>query len=140
MKRIISTLALFAASTFASVPGALAQDHSAKATIPFDFTVNDQLLAPGTYIISYSPTWHQVKVQSKDGGSTVVAISFANDKSSPHQAKLVFDKIGDQYFLTEVVSTSASGSAVLPKSKLEQKATMVRAELHSPSTVTVAMR
>lgn len=140
MKRIISTLALFAASTFASVPGAFAQDHMAKATIPFDFTVNDQLLAPGTYIISYSPTWHQVKVQSRDGETSVVAISFADDKSSPSQAKLVFDKIGDQYFLTEVVSTSVSGSAVLPKSKLEQKATMVRADLRTPSTVTVAMR
>jgi len=140
MKRIISTLALFAASTVASVPGAIAQDHTAKATIPFDFTVNDQLLAPGTYIISYSPTWHQLKVQSSNGETSVVAISFADDKSSPSQPKLVFDKIGDQYFLSEVVSTSACGSAVLPKSKLENKATMVRADLHTASSVTVAMK
>jgi hypothetical protein len=54
--------------------------------------------------------------------------------------KLVFDRFGDQYFLSEVICPAAAMSAALPKSKLEKKVQMQEAHLHSASQTMVATK
>jgi hypothetical protein len=50
MKRI-APIALFFAATFISAGGVMAQDHVAKATVPFPFTVSGSSLPAGSYTI-----------------------------------------------------------------------------------------
>lgn len=47
----------------------------------------------------------------------------ASSKSRDENKKLVFDKVGGQYFLREIVSTSTA--LELPKSNSEKKARML---------------
>ena len=56
MKRIIAAIALFVAATFITTGSALAQDHRAKATVPFNFSVNGSWLPAGNYTIGSDST------------------------------------------------------------------------------------
>jgi hypothetical protein len=51
MKRI-TAIALFTIASFVTAGSAWAQDRGVRATVPFDFTVGDKLLPPGTYEIT----------------------------------------------------------------------------------------
>jgi hypothetical protein len=129
MKRIIATFALFAAAAIGPVTRVSAQEPALKATVPFDFTVGDQLLPPGTYQIITPVPSSRVLIEIKGKGISAYAFVLPNNKSTDGQTKLVFDKVDGQYFLKEVVSGSIT--AALPKSDLEKRVQMLRGPLDS---------
>ena len=139
MRKILTTMALFAVTSLVAVNNVSAQEHSVQANIPFDFTVNGALLPPGTYFFK-STSSHQVLVQNKARGASAMANAFSDDKSSQDVAKIVFNKVGDQYFLHEIVATSASQSVTLPVSKMEKQVKMQHAALQSETKTVVAMK
>jgi hypothetical protein len=139
MRTILTTMALFAVTSLVAVTNVSAQEHSVQANIPFDFTVNGALLPPGTYWFK-STSSNQVFVENKDRGASALANAFSNDKTSNDVAKIVFDRVGDQYFLHEIVATSASQSVTLPVSKLEKQVKMQHAALQSETKTVVAMK
>jgi hypothetical protein len=139
MRRTLTTMALFAVTSLVAVTNVSAQEHAVQANIPFDFTVNGALLPPGTYWFK-STSSNQVCVQSKTRGASALANGFSDDKISSDVAKIVFDKVGDQYFLHEIVATSASESVNLPVTKLEKQVKMQHAALQSETKTVVAMK
>ncbi|HVJ08723.1 MAG TPA: hypothetical protein VM554_10090 [Acidisarcina sp.] len=139
MRRILSVIALLAVASFVTANRASAQEHAIKANVPFDFTVGDQLLPPGTYRIT-SGTSHEVLLEGRGVGISVFVMGTADYKYADAAPKLVFHKIGDQYFLNEVVSTSASGSVMLLPTKLEKRARMQNAALRNEERTIVAMK
>ncbi len=138
MKRITVSILLVLASIFAT-GAALAADRAVQAKVPFDFTVGDRLLPAGTYTIA-SLNSGVIVIQSRDSQISLMAITSPDSNESAHGGKLVFDKYGDQYFLSEVLCPTAAISAALPKSKLEKKVSMQQAHLRSAGQTMVAVK
>ena len=140
MKRITS-IAFCVVASFVAAGTGLAQSYSVKATVPFSFAVGRTWLPAGSYVISeLSP--QQITLGTADSGRAM-ALSFVQPEntSAMTQGKLVFHKIGDRYFLSEVDCPAAAMTASLPTSKLEKKALahMEEASISQPDQVLIAL-
>src|ERR1700736_3045176 len=89
MKRTIAAIALFAASIFITA-GVWAQ--SVKATIPFDFTVNNTLVPAGTYTITSASSDHNVFRISDQKQVHLLSAALHNPGSGSKASVLVFHK------------------------------------------------
>jgi hypothetical protein len=110
-----------------------------EANVPFAFAVGDTKLPAGKYEIkqldNISPK--VLELRSADGHTSVVFdtedAQTRGDDQTVSKTELVFDKVGDQYFLSQIwVSGSTSGNDV-PKSRMEKRlaAGGVQPEKHS---------
>ena len=135
MKRIFA-IALFAASSLAAAGNLSAQDHMVKANIPFDFTVNNNVLPAGTYTISsLSPS----AVQVRNVNGHVAELSLVqNDEKRSKTPVLVFQRYGNQYFLHEILAGNAINVAV-PPSKREQRR-LQEAKLQESNQTLIALK
>jgi hypothetical protein len=119
----IAAVALFIAATFISAGPAPAQDHQAKATVPFYFTVGNQTLPSGTYTIgSASTDRNLITMRNWDKKVTVMSLGHPNQGNSGQDNRLVFHKYGNQYFLSEIRSDGASIDIHFPTTKAEKQA------------------
>ena len=122
MKRI-AAIALFVASTLLTAGSAVAQDHRVKATVPFNFTVNNSWLPAGTYTIgSNSDTPNLLSIRDRAKSVHILAMGLTDPRDSEKVGKLVFHRYGNQYFLSEIRRGSASMNVHFPATKLEKKA------------------
>ncbi len=117
----IRTAVLVAALSVALVSPALHAQNLAmrgRVTVPFAFEVGSTHFAAGTYVIS-NPRDHVLAVQ----GSTRSALAFSSHEINPSPArgsKVVFYRLGDQYFLREVWIEGNADHLLCPESKSEQ--------------------
>jgi len=118
MNRIEAIFLLTMASVAAT--GAIAQQPTLKANIPFDFTVGNTLLPAGEYTIT-SPMREVIVLRTAGHSASVVSTeNYAESKSG---SELVFDKYGEQYFLHEVLCPKvASMNLEVAPSKAEKSA------------------
>jgi hypothetical protein len=116
MKRLTIKALLVFASLFGALP-AFSSNTAVRAYIPFNFTVGQNLLPSGSYIISRD-IWGVVRIQNMDQSRTSASVTTIGDAHSDSGDKLIFRKYGDRYFLGKV-STSAI-SAHVPVSKAEK--------------------
>jgi hypothetical protein len=135
MKRIIA-IALFAASSLAAAGNLSAQEHTVKASIPFDFTVNNNVLPAGTYTIS-SVSPYAVQVRNVKGRIAEFSAVHNDDKRSTTPV-LVFQRYGNQYFLHEILAANALNVAVAP-SKREQRR-LQEAKLQESNQTLIALK
>jgi hypothetical protein len=138
----ISAIALFVAASFVTAGSAMAQDHRAQATVPFNFSVNGNSLPAGTYTIGSevnSPNVITITDRQKNVHLMTIVLPDPNISSTAN--KLVFHRYGNQYFLSEVRCDSASMNVQLTTSKQEKwaKATSQAAELRTDNNVLVAL-
>lgn len=137
----ITPLALLAIAGVLSVGSAFAQDSQLRATMPFDFTVGNKSLPSGTYTVSpvFSTAY---AIQNWDHNTSAVSTVSPDSSQAYGSAKLVFDKIGKQYFLRKVIGGSHWQNVSLPLSKAEQRARSQEnfAQNWTGSQVTVAMK
>ena len=117
MKRIFA-IALFAASSLAAAGNLSAQDHMVKANIPFDFTLNNNMLPAGTYTIS-SLSPNAIQIRNVNGHAAELSL-VQNDEKRSKTPVLVFQRYGNQYFLHEILAANALNVTV-PRSKREQR-------------------
>jgi hypothetical protein len=120
MKRnLITILSLVVMSMMFNATGAYAQSF-AKADVPFAFSVGAAQLPAGTYEIkTLSQSGNQIMIQNSKTSASAVSIA-RRDGSRTTESKLVFDRIGNQYFLSEVWKDSSAGM-IVPTSKHEQE-------------------
>ena len=120
MKRnLITILSLVVMSLMLNATGAYAQSY-AKADVPFAFNVGAAQLPAGTYEIkALSQGGNQIMIQNSKTNASAVSIA-RRDGSRNTESKLVFDRIGNQYFLSEVWKDSSAGM-IVPTSKHEQE-------------------
>ncbi len=125
MKNLL--LILVVASFFAIEGGTHARAQvvdSIVADIPFGFTVRNTTLPAGEYTIK--------RLDSVDPGMMVITsadhseklvflVVSAEGRKVPDQTKLIFDHVGDQYFLSEIFEEGSSVSAELKRSHAEQQ-------------------
>jgi hypothetical protein len=119
----IAAIALFVAASFVTTGSALAQDHRAKATVPFNFTVNGTRLPAGTYTIgSDSASANILSITERDKSVHIMALGMTDPYYSGTSSKLVFHKVGDQYFLSEICYSNSSTKVHFATSKAEKRA------------------
>jgi hypothetical protein len=140
MKRTLS-IAFLAVASLLTAGKVSAQDHAVQVTIPFDFAVSNTVLPSGTYIVS-SENQELVTIRNKDHWK-LAAMALANqaDWRYSGEGKLVFNRYGDEYFLSEIRCPNSAIIADLPTSKREERAkTREEARLQQPEQVLLAMK
>jgi hypothetical protein len=86
---------------------ACAQSNNLKADVPFNFVVAGKTLIGGEYTIrsEKAAPQHELSINRMARSSVVfLAVPCLSSKGSKpsNQTKLVFDRYGDQYFLSEI--------------------------------------
>jgi hypothetical protein len=99
----------------------LAQD-SIHVKIPFDFTIGAQSFRAGDYAVKENLGSSVVAIQSADHRASVMALTYGvQAHTKPGEAKLVFHRYGDHYFLSQVwTGRNDAGRQLLP-SRAEQE-------------------
>lgn len=100
-------------------------DATVKANIPHSFVVNNTTLPPGSYTIKVADDYSNLNVleiRSADGKMNVlVDTEPVNLPRVMSRSELVFERIGDTYFLSQIfLRGDESGNQVL-KSKQQRR-------------------
>ncbi len=140
MKRnLIGILSLVAMSLLLNVNGAYAQS-AVNANVPFAFNVGTSQLPAGSY-----------RITVEDGGSGLVTISnsttFATvlsiglqERPGGKSRKLVFQRLGNRYFLTQIWGEQGSWGWRLQAPKPESKLEIASQPSPSRKEVEIALR
>ena len=116
--QVLIALTLFAGLM---VSATQAQSIMLKADIPFDFVVGDKRLSSGEYHVK-SLDQVTMQIQSKDARSTAIVLTTGMQAAKISDVgKLIFNRYGDQYFLSKIWAPSSDSGRELPKSRLERE-------------------
>ena len=131
---LVSIVAL--AFVTALVSNAQTRTRQVRANVPFDFVVGDKTLAAGNYTVATasSNSTEAVSIRSSDGRQNAIRLTNAvieNARTRP--ARLVFNRYGNTYFLTQVWAAGSSEGRELRKSKAEHSAEIELAKNASSS-------
>jgi hypothetical protein len=137
MKHIITATLLAAASLMAH------RDASAQSklqvTVPFEFTVGQDLLPAGTYEINYvQPQAIELSNQAKHINVFAVITSTDDVRQSPD--KMIFNRYGNRYFLNEIHGGYGQSARKVSVSKREQRLRLEEASLVTQQKTLVAMK
>ena len=123
IKLFLSLCLLAGLGTTMSASAQIESDTTIDANIPFAFVVKDKTLPAGKYVIRVAdPT--DLKVLEIRGARRGKGVLFETEgvqpERSPRKSELVFDKVGDTYFLSQVLVEGDSTGNQLLKSKMER--------------------
>ena len=92
------------------------------ADVPFGFVIRDQTLPAGSYTIKRLDSQPGVmELRDADGERLMLFLTgSAQAAREPDQTELIFDRFGDQYFLTEIFEAGNKAGAEVPKSRAER--------------------
>jgi hypothetical protein len=114
---ILTTMAL---ALLISVP--LSAQTIATAIVPFDFTVGQTQLSAGTYEISKVAHAAGIEIRNTKAGQSVLSVVRSeHSRKNDSRTRLVFNRYGDTYFLSQVSRGLGAGVMQLPTSKLEKE-------------------
>ena len=117
--QIYRAIAIFAIFFGLAVANVEAQTASrVEVQIPFEFTVGKTTLKPGVYTIKRM-SGNLVQFKNVDGKSSAILNAPVNLSSTDSEAteRLVFNKYGHEYFLTQIWLTADSGRELLKVKK-----------------------
>ena len=97
-----------------------------RADVPFDFVVGTKTLPKGTYtlkLVQHNTSQNWLVITGWDNGETAFAssITVAAEDIEDNSPKLIFNRYGDQYFLSQVWSGARLAGKELPKSQQERE-------------------
>jgi hypothetical protein len=137
MKHIIAATLLAAASLMAHT-GASAQSKL-QATIPFDFTVGNDKLPAGTYVMEYVQP-HGIMLSCRAKQKTIFTLFTSIDEVRQTPNKVVFNRYGNQYFLREIRGSYGQNSWNLGASKREKQVQVEEASRGTQERSLVALK
>jgi hypothetical protein len=115
---------------------------SLRIKIPFDFTAGNQMLPAGVYNVSSLGTdlsMLQIKNQNLHRGIAIVRTVSKEANDHNPDSRLVFNRYGDQYFLSQVWSAGQTGAYTVPRSSREKElATELSGDTRGPEVVSIA--
>jgi len=126
-KKIYIVVTMMALLTVAGLASANAQTQSSvqlKANIPFAFSVGNQAMPAGEYIVRCTNPSSDLKVlqlRSTDGHDSVLVRTSSVIGKLQDGARLVFYRYDDQYFLAQAWLPSDSIGMQAPKSSNENR-------------------
>jgi len=147
MKNIFLLVVIVSLVGFAGLIPARAQViDTIEANIPFGFTVRNRTLPAGDYTVKRVNSGNNAVMEIRDAdgqGTMIFIVESAEATKAPEQAELIFDRVGDRYFLSEIFEEGSTIGVELPRShaerKLEKEGAMV--QVHSvtvPGTLNAA--
>jgi len=110
-QQIFKLAAIFAIFLGLAVTGVQAQASSkVEVNIPFEFSAGETTLEPGVYGIKRM-SGNYLTLRSADGKSAVILNAPLNLTSIDPESveRLVFNKYGDQYYLSQIWLTADTG-------------------------------
>jgi hypothetical protein len=113
---IAVALSLAGASAFAQSP------NGVVANIPFEFMVGDQTIPAGNYLLVSTDFGTTITVQQLDGSTRLtLAAMMGRRAEAPPVPKVLFNRYGQRYFLSQVLSANSETVYKIPRSKAEVK-------------------
>ena len=120
-KHVYQVLTALTLVAWLMVPATHAQSIMLKADIPFNFVVGDTQLPSGEYHVKQlRPGVIQVQDKVTRSSAIVMTTGVQTGKTSD-VGKLVFNRYGDNYFLSRIWEPSSITGRQLPKSRLERE-------------------
>lgn len=121
MKRnLIAMLSLVVVSMIFNATTVYAQSF-AKADVPFAFNVGQKRLPAGTYELTIDGVASSnVMIRNIETKESALSIT-GYEPPRNTQSKLVFNRVGNEYFLSQVWSASGSPGMRIPTSKREHE-------------------
>jgi hypothetical protein len=112
--------------TTAVVPASAKTHSTLVLNVPFQFTVGDRLLLPGTYsfeqLLDSAPGLNIIAIRSRDGGTYQAAVTTTTHATAvPRSSRLVFKRYGNSFFLSQVWTKGKSVGLVLYFSRAETR-------------------
>jgi len=144
-KHMISVVAVAVFVVALAVMSAQAQNAGhLKVTIPFDFVAAGTALPAADYSVQWSFEGGHIvmKIRSKNDTKSIFALThFVEGRSIQNESKLVFNKYGNQMFLSQVWIASRSTGAEMLKTNRERNLQKEIAKRSAkPETITIAGR
>jgi hypothetical protein len=132
MKKQAYTILVIAALVATVFTSAQAQSNTLiAANVPFNFVIKDRALPAGEYVFALVQFGgaDAVRIQSADGHITAF-VPTRSAKSKPSQAEpaLVFNRYGDEYFLSQMCGLEDSTTQQLAKPRAEDRLAKTPAE------------
>jgi hypothetical protein len=123
MKRnLITILSLVVMSVMFNPIGVYAQSF-AKANVPFAFSVGPKQLPAGTYEVKVEGAASDtIMIRNIETGESALSVAGYEAPQST-EGKLVFNHVGNEYFLSQVWRESGSQGESIPTSKRERELT-----------------
>jgi hypothetical protein len=118
-QQIFKLTAIFAIFLGLAVTGVKAQAPSkVEVNIPFEFSAGKTTLQPGVYSIKRM-SGNNLALRSTDGKSAVILNAPLNLTSTDPESveRLVFNKYGDQYYLSQIWLTADTGRELSVRKK-----------------------
>ena len=91
------------------------------AEVPFDFQILNQTLDAGTYAVAQANSSGVLTLRNQDTGKSIVIMAGINKSGKAGDPKLVFNRYGDRYFLSQVWFAGEDFGHGLMPSKLERE-------------------
>lgn len=129
---ILTTLSFFVMLTATSVYAQ--SDMRLKVNIPFEFSVREKILPAGEYIVSQIAR-DTLLIRSVDCSASDMFLTTPTQAgTTPNQSALVFNRYGDQYFLSKVWTAENYIGCELSKPHAEEELVRARSALAKSAT------
>lgn len=94
-----------------------------RANIPFDFVVGTKTLPSGTYTVTrHETSQNALVVRGQENGEVYVhSLTVAAEDTEDNSPKLIFNRYGDQYFLSQAWSGARLAGHKITKSERERE-------------------
>jgi hypothetical protein len=124
ISKVFLALCLFLGVGAVTASAQIQSNVTVEANIPFSFVVNDTTLPAGKYTIrtTEDTTLNVLEIRNDDGRVAVlVDTNTVQPNQMPNKSQLVFDKVGDTYFLSQVFVDGDESGNQLIKSRMERR-------------------
>ncbi len=114
-------LTLFAAVLLSTITVGVAHaetDEMVKANIPFNFYAGSYMMPAGTYSVGFDSQNNIAIIRDNDDSHEVFLLGMVSDQGTD-SAKLIFDHVGNSYFLRDLEAFETDVS--FPVRKAEMK-------------------
>jgi len=137
MKVLRSVLIAF---SFLFVVSSAHAQSAVQATIPFNFVAGNRVLPAGQYVLGSKSLTSGNLISIRDLDEPITSLALSNPCSvskAPKTSKLVFHRIGNEYFLYQIWVEGETTGRQFPMSKLEVQ--MAKNEPQTEEVIVVAL-
>ncbi len=122
-KMFLTVMTLFLFTGIGAVSASAQVVDIIEATIPFDFTINDNTLPAGNYSIKRVNSNHQRTMVIRDAEGKNLFLFLTNTAQAggtPEDTELIFNVVGGHYFLSQIFEEGNDLGVEIVKSEMEK--------------------
>jgi hypothetical protein len=141
MKTQMLRIAVFAMALLALASAAMAQTSSGVfVDVPFAFVAGNHHMQPGRYAVTPAANGFLRIYETGVADNQLFLAVHSIQSNTPQDAKLVFHRYGDTYFLSEIWKGNSEIGRELPKSKEEKEIELGRLNAPRPKAEVAEVR